>query len=244
MIANIDIRELSKWINEFHKAETSQDFQVQPKTFNLENPHPAVRHHKVDANHLITKNRTLPPHVKLRGSSYCPKSLRISFWCYVTIKRNLAGEMVCLTKKHGIIAVRLHFTLLCFNVLRRNWSAFSEYIYRLFALVEKSLRSSFHSDANCLQKLGERGKLIDNVHCPDWILGLRHSWLGNRTFFSEKFAAYAHSKDREFNNQDYIRDRMRQEKSKFPNHTFNAGKRWNHSMRGTPVSSDTRIKSL
>lgn len=243
LIADIHIKESKKWVDEIHVTETNRTFQYAPKDFVFNNHEGAV-YHKVDAKKLFKPNRHFVPNIALHCSRSTKRIFRNSSWYNEAIKRNLASSFVDFddndiiilsdideiidpmyadriveeVKKRKIMTIKIHFTLFYFNLFSRNWGGPADYSYRISILTGKEFRDKWKKDSDWLRKLGEGGKLTDQVYCPDEFMGFHHSWLGDEKFISEKLNAYAHTEHKEFNDLNHIKACLREGRSIFPGH--------------------------
>ena len=80
------------------------------------------------------------------------------------------------------------------------------------------MKQKWNLDYDTLRKLGERGKLLNTIYCPNEILGFHHSWIGDEIFISNKLKSYAHIEHSHLNNIDYIRKCIENRVSIFPGH--------------------------
>ncbi|WP_299824558.1 hypothetical protein [uncultured Pontibacter sp.] len=243
LIADIHIEESKKWVDEIHITEANRTFQYLPKDFLFVNTKGAV-HHKVNVDKLFKPNRKLIPNIVLNKSRSCKSIFRNPAWFNDATQRNLAASFVDFddediiilsdideiidpvhadriveeVKKRKIMTVKIHFTLFYFNLFSKNWSGPADYSYRICVIKGHEFRKKWKKDSDWLRKLGEGGKLTNEVYCPDKFMGFHHSWLGDENFISEKLNAYAHTEHREHNDLAHIKSCLKEGKSIFPGH--------------------------
>lgn len=134
------------------------------------------------------------------------------------INNKYFDEVIEKTKKYGIVTGKLHFSLFYFNLFSKNWGGPEGYSYRLFSMTGKYLKN-MQISLDQLRKLGEQGKLIDEIYCLDDYIGFHHSWLGDEKFIKNKIEAYAHvSEHKGISSMDYIKECLKERKSIFPGH--------------------------
>jgi hypothetical protein len=126
-------------------------------------------------------------------------------------------EIIDQTKRRGIITIKLHFTLFFLNLFSVNWGGPPQYSYRMFIMTGKCFKT-MKLTPDQLRKMGEAGKLYNEVFCLEQPMGFHHSWLGNEEFILTKIKSYAHKEHRKYANIDYIKNRIKNNLSIFPGH--------------------------
>jgi len=119
------------------------------------------------------------------------------------------------TKKYGIITIKLTFTSYFMNLKVKNWGGPPEYSYRVFIMTGERYKA-LNISLDMLRKAGERGRLIGLVYCPEEILGVHHSWLGDEHFIVNKINSYAHKEHKKYANIDLIREKIKSGESFIP----------------------------
>ncbi len=137
------------------------------------------------------------------------------------IDSRFSDQIISEVKKRGIITIKLHFTLFFLNLFSKNWGGPRDYSYRTFVMTGKYFKSLKYS-SDYLRKLGENNKLLNEIYCPDEIMGFHHSWLGDEAFISEKLSSYAHVEHKGLNSANFIKQCLREKKSIFPGHELYA----------------------
>lgn len=100
-------------------------------------------------------------------------------------------QLVACTQRHGMITVKLRVTHYRFDLFVRNWPGPDEYSYRVFLMTGRKLRR-LGSTSDQLRKLGESGRLMNEVYCIPRPMGFHHSWLGDAMAAQTKIHAYSH----------------------------------------------------
>jgi hypothetical protein len=118
-------------------------------------------------------------------------------------------------KKYGIITVKLTFTSYFMNLKVKNWGGPPEYSYRVFIMTGERYKA-LNITLDMLRKAGERGRLMGLVYCPDEILGVHHSWLGDEHFIVNKINSYAHKEHKKYANIELIRKKIKSGESFIP----------------------------
>jgi hypothetical protein len=203
-----------------------------------------IKYHPVDFKNTFLFNRTFFPHIGGKNRPlWHPKVFYNTSWYNEGVQRNKSCDKILIddddiivlsdvdeiidpkkfkliiaaVEKHKIVTVKLHFSLLYFNLFSTNWSGPSDYSYRVFIMKGSEFRKRNY-DYDTIRKLGERGKLSNEVFCLPEICGFHHSWIGNKNFIKEKLMAYAHVEHRDLNDDLYIENCLRDGKSLFDNH--------------------------
>ena len=117
--------------------------------------------------------------------------------------------------RYGIITVKLIFTTYFMNLKVKNWGGPPDYSYRVFIMTGKRYRS-LKISIDMLRKAGERNKLLGLIYCPDEILGVHHSWLGDESFIEKKLKAYAHKEHKRYASKEFLRDKIKKGESFLP----------------------------
>lgn len=144
-----------------------------------------------------------------------------------------AEELIDAAKKHGVVSVRLHHTLFYLNLYSTNWHEVwpgspPDYAYRAFVMTGAHF-CSMRRSSDRLRKLGEWGKLENEVPLLDGFAGFHHSWLGDEKAAIDKLQSYSHSfSDHNASlinpngsvNAQEIREAMQAGRSIFPGNTL------------------------
>jgi len=148
------------------------------------------------------------------------------------IDSQYADEIVEMTKKYGIVTVKLKFMMFYANLESYNWHEVwpgspQHYAYRVFFMTGKKYKK-YKGQINNIRRLGESGKLYSDVMCFPIFAGFHYSWMGGVKSVIDKMGAYAHTYDdhgkellaakNEGRLEAYIEDFLKHGKSFFPNH--------------------------
>ena len=126
-------------------------------------------------------------------------------------------ELIDLTFLHGIITVKLHFTMFYLNLFSENWSGSPDYSYRLFIMTGQYFKKH-KIKYDKLRKQGENNRLNDSVYCFPDFAGYHHSWLGDEDFVAKKLIAYSHVKEHKETSSEFIHKCVRGGVSLFEGH--------------------------
>ncbi len=126
-------------------------------------------------------------------------------------------ELIAATKKHGIITVKLYFTMFYFNLLSVNWPGPKDYSYRLFLMTGEYFKKH-HINYDRLRKLGENNRITNEIFCFSEFAGFHHSWLGDEKFIAKKLNSYSHIKEHEDTSAEFIKKCVKEGISLFPGH--------------------------
>lgn len=199
-------------ITEFNKTHTflDKDFNFHQKKDYLSN----IFHHAMDGKILFKK----PSYGLSRKFPFLRKKNHA--WWNDSIQRNIASsfiefeddDIIILSDideiihkdsmykiisdviKFGIITIRLHVTFYYLNLFLLNGAGPPNFSYRVFIMTGKYFKKmQFTPDK--LRKMGEAGKLTDQIYCSDEISGFHHTFLGDEKFIANKLKAYPHSID-------------------------------------------------
>lgn len=212
MAAAIKIAESSRWVDELHVLESDRTFKDAPKPFTFSLAHPCLHFHrhfepKVDRFIRRLRGRKLTAWGReAQQREACSARIDPAAGDIVVlsdideiIDSRLAEPIIDAARKHGIISVRLHFTLFYLNVVSLNWhdvwpGSAPDYAYRVFVMTGEHfnrLRGNTHS----LRTRGQSGQLATEVPLFEGFAGFHHSWLGDASYVGRKIAAYAHRLD-------------------------------------------------
>lgn len=221
LISGINIREAAKWVDEIHVTECDRSFKFTPHPYEFQFAHEEkVVYHKLDGNKYYKKSRKLFPYIDIHPITKWMKHYYFKTnWYNDAVSRNFSlwncdyddkdililsdideiidykylDEIIEVVKKTGIATINLYFTVFYFNLLCPNFSGAPHYSYRTFIVRGDVMRKRFFNDSDYLRKMGERGKLINEVPCLYGYKGWHHSWLGDEYFIMNKLNSYAHS---------------------------------------------------
>lgn len=124
-------------------------------------------------------------------------------------------KIIDYVKKYGIITIKLTFTTYFMNLRVENWGGPPDYSYRIFIMTGERYKS-LNISIDMLRKAGERGRLVGIVFCPDEILGVHHSWLGDENFIVNKINSYAHKEHKKYADIKLIREKIKSGESFIP----------------------------
>lgn len=222
LVANINIAEASKWVDEIHITECDKSFKYTPHDFcfKLEDSNDKVFYHKLSGDKFYLKPRKFFPNIILSPVSKWMKHYnRNTAWYNEGVSRNntlwnckfddddiiilsdideiidsrYSNDIISAVNKYGIITIELYFTVFYFNLRCPKFGNLPNYSYRIFVVRGDVLKNKYNSDSDYLRKLGERGKLCNVVKCLGGIKGFHHSWLGDEMFIINKFNSFAHT---------------------------------------------------
>ena len=206
LVADINIAEASKWVDEIHITEFDKSFKYTSHDYMFQNDCEKVHYHQMDASRLYEKPRKFIPHFFIHPiSRWMNKMVRDTAWYNEGVSRNFslwnsnykdddililsdideiidskyADEIIDAVNQYGIITIKIHFTMFYFNLFCSNWSGPAYYSYRIFIVKGKYLRKRFYNDSDYLRKMGEQSNLLNEVKCLEGIKGYHHSWLGD-----------------------------------------------------------------
>lgn len=250
LIANININEASKWIDEFHIVEANRSYQNKKRDYDFElmfGPNAKVKYHKLDVNNKYVSS-SIWGKLKLIKYRFCKNEyrrnvLRNPAWYNETFQRNMWNEELELKDddiiilsdideiidsrfsdkiiekvyEHQIITIPIYFTLFYLNLFSRNWGGAPNYSYRVFIMTGKKF-NTLGITLDELRKLGEQGKLTEEIYCLNEFAGFHHSWLGDEKFILNKLNSYSHLEHQKFTNIKYIKECLKENKSIFPGH--------------------------
>lgn len=224
LIAKLNIREASKWVDEIHITEFDKSFKYGDHSLNFAYSNlDKVFYHEMTADGKYLPPRKYFPYIFFRPVSHWMKHYCLdTAWYNDAVSRNssllnsqfddedililsdideiidstYANEIVDAVKKYGVVTIKIYFTNFFFNLFCKEWPGPDGYSYRIFAIKGSLLRQKYKSDSDWLRKLGENGKLVDTVRCLGaGYMGFHHSWLGNADFIKNKLMSYAHTND-------------------------------------------------
>ena len=220
LVADINIAEASKWVDEIHITEFDKSFKYTSHDYMFQNDCEKVHYHQMDASRLYEKPRKFIPHFFIHPiSRWMNKMVRDTAWYNEGVSRNFslwnsnykdddililsdideiidskyADEIIDAVNHYGVITIKIHFTMFYFNLFCSNWSGPAYYSYRIFIVKGKYLRKRFYNDSDYLRKMGEQSNLLNEVKCLEGIKGYHHSWLGDEKFVVNKLKSYAHT---------------------------------------------------
>jgi hypothetical protein len=107
-----------------------------------------------------------------------------------------AGRIVDEVKRHGIVTVKLHYSVFYLNLFTASNHGVPDFAYRLFAMTGRHfLTLPFSPDY--LRKRGIEGGFLNEIHCIPEHMGFHHSWLEHeRTALAKLQAFQANVADR------------------------------------------------
>jgi len=101
-----------------------------------------------------------------------------------------AERIVEETTKHGIITVKLHYSVFYLNLFAASNHGMPDFSYRLYAMTGSRFRTlPFTPDY--LRKRGIAGGLLREVYCVPEHMGFHHSWLEHAKNAFAKLTAFA-----------------------------------------------------
>ena len=222
LVASLNIEEASKWVDEIHITEFNKSFKYGSHQYQFQNDNVKVHYHPMDAANLYKKPRKYIPHIIFKPiSRWMNKIMRDTSWYNEGVSRNYSlwnsnykdddiiilsdideiidskysNEIINAVNQHGIITIKIYFTMFYFNLFCPIWSGPDDYSYRFFIVKGDYLKKHFNGDSDYLRKMGEQSKLLNEVKCLNGIKGYHHSWLGDEKFVVNKLRSYAHTFD-------------------------------------------------
>ena len=220
LVADINIAEASKWVDEIHITEFDKSFKYTSHDYMYQNDCEKVHYHRMDALKLYKKPHKYIPHFFVHPiSRWMNNMVRDTAWYNEGVSRNYslwnsnykdddililsdideiidskyAVEIIDAVNHYGVITIKIHFTMFYFNLFCSTWSGPTHYSYRIFIVKGKYLRKRFYNDSDYLRKMGEQSNLLNEVKCLEGIKGYHHSWLGDEKFVVNKLKSYAHT---------------------------------------------------
>ncbi len=121
-------------------------------------------------------------------------------------------EIIKEVYKHGIITIKLSLTTYYFNLKLKNIGGPEDYSYRVFIMTGKRYKS-LNVTIDMIRKAGERGRLVGLVYCPDKILGVHHSSLGDIDFIFNKLKSFSHIELKKYTNKENIEELIKNNES-------------------------------
>lgn len=103
-------------------------------------------------------------------------------------------KVIEFAKEHGVVTVKLHFTLYFFNLFSEAFFGPEDYSYRVFIMTGEYYNSMTMSP-DSLRKKGEAGELSKEIRCYPSFAGFHHSWIGDAEFVATKLASYSHGQE-------------------------------------------------
>jgi hypothetical protein len=115
-----------------------------------------------------------------------------------------ADRIIEAVKRHGIVTVKLHYTIGYLNVFAKSNHGAPHFSYRVYALSGRLFRTMPFT-ADYLRKKGIAECLYEEVHCLEGFCGFHHSWLQHQDKAFEKMKAFAGNiRDKSMVREDYI----------------------------------------
>lgn len=107
-----------------------------------------------------------------------------------------AQRIVEETRRHGIITVKLHYSVFYLNLFTTSNHGMPDFSYRLFVMTGRRFKTMPFSP-DYLRKRGIEGGLRHEIHCVPEHMGFHHSWLEHeKTAFAKLKAFEANVGDR------------------------------------------------
>lgn len=101
-----------------------------------------------------------------------------------------AERIIDETRRHGILTVKLHYSVFYLNLFTASNHGVPDFAYRLFAMTGRHLRTlPFTPDY--LRKRGIEGGFAGEIHCIDEPMGFHHSWLEHEAKAHAKLLAFS-----------------------------------------------------
>lgn len=247
IIAQIKIKEASKWIDELHVTESDKSFTFKNKPYHFAFAHvPVVRYHRINGKNVFRRpqwqvsvkpwslrrlNFPWENEERQRNLACAPIEIADDDIVILSdideiIDSRLADKIITQTKKHGIITIKLRFTMFYFNLFSKNWGGPPDYSFRTFIMTGRYFKT-MDVTSDQLRKMGEHGRLMSTVYCLEGYGGFHHSWLGDAALVASKLKAYSHpAADHDPQlflsngavNLDYVKWCILNKKSLFPQH--------------------------
>lgn len=128
------------------------------------------------------------------------------------IDSDYSEEIIKEVYKHGLITIKLSLTTYYFNLKLNNIGGPADYSYRVFIMTGRRYKS-LNITIDMIRKAGERGKLVGLVYCPDKILGVHHSSLGDVDFILNKLKSFSHIELKKIANKKTIEELIKNNES-------------------------------
>lgn len=117
-------------------------------------------------------------------------------------------------KKYGIITIKLENLTYYFNLRLNNIGGADHYSYRVFIMTGERYKK-LNISIDMLRKAGEKGRLEGLVYCPNEVLGVHYSSVGNADFIVKKLNSFAHTEMRKYADINYINTLISSKKTIF-----------------------------
>lgn len=213
LVAGIKARANQGMVDRFLLGESNRTFKYAPKPYVFDVQAPHVRCVRIDGDRDFVPPRLgikrKFPFVGRKNPGWTNEAIQRNF-CAASLLPDVADDDVVilsdvdeiidwshrdklldLVREHGIVTIRLHFTMFFFDLFSVDWPGPPDYSGRVFLMTGRHFRN-LDLTSDQLRKKGERGELLGKVHCPDEIMGFHHSWAGDVDFVAAKIQAYAH----------------------------------------------------
>jgi hypothetical protein len=133
------------------------------------------------------------------------------------VDSRFAERIVEETKRHGIMTMRLHYSVFYLNLFTRTNHGVSDFSYRLFVMTGRYFKTMpFTPDY--LRKRGIEGGFLNEIYCPEQHLGFHHSWLEPDKNALRKLQAFrANVKDQSIIDPGYVEKCLRERRLHYLN---------------------------
>lgn len=215
IVAKLKIEESATFVDQLHVCEANRTYTFKPKPYNFPfESNPRIYYEKLDADTAFVGRRLRPrrrfPFFSYSVDGWVNEPVQRNFCCSKIKPRD--SDLVVLSDideiidsrhwpqiidevaKRGIVTVGLHFTLYFLNLFSKSFPGPPDYSYRIFIMTGK-IFNTLTVTSDQLRKLGERGKLIDDVYRIPGLMGFHHSWLGDEVFIENKLRSYSHGRE-------------------------------------------------
>lgn len=214
----IKLQEALHWVDELHLCEADRTFKGAQRRCSLPSEDSFLRTHMFDGTARFHKPVAWGPSrhfpfFRRRSMARRNESLQRNFvheaLAHVgdkdivvlsdideIIDVRYADELIAAARKHEIISIELRHTLYYLNLYSTNWHTVwpgspQNYAYRVFVMTGAYFHKMRRS-GDRLRRLGEWGRLKNEIHLLQGYRGFHHSWLGDEAGVLEKMRSYAH----------------------------------------------------
>lgn len=251
-LLNLKVSECKDWVDVFSVSESDYTFKYKHKGYLLSDE--GILHQKVNGKKEFSEEyfglKRTYPFFGMKSSAWRNEGVQRNRACENLILKDddvvilsdideiidsrYFEELLDIVKKKKIITVKLHFTMFYMNLFSTNWHEVwpgspEDYSYRVF-LISGDYFKKNKINSNVLRRLGEGGKLYNEVYCYPKIAGFHHSWLGDYQAVHNKMNAYAHDvKDHgsgivgaanENSIEQFIKEKLQRKESIFNGHNL------------------------
>lgn len=120
------------------------------------------------------------------------------------IDSRFAGQIISAVRQHGIITVKLHFSVFYLNLFATSNHGVPDFAYRVYIMTGRYFRTMPFSP-DYLRKRGIEGGFLNEIPCLETPMGFHHSWLEpDKNALAKLQAFQANVADQSMISNDYI----------------------------------------